>query len=385
MQDKVVSVCRLAFERLEPARPVWGVGYAELAVNRRERAPDGTTILGWNPDALVDNQVTSLQFRRPDESVVATAVNYGCHPVTTGYDMYVYSADFPGPLRDVVRRVTGGEAVFLQGAGGNVLPKVAFTDDESEAELMGSRLGIEALHSLAGRFARPRRMVYRPERSIMQISSYRRAVVETGPVELAAAMRHVRFPLQPLPSLEDVRAVSAEWEAKLADAVAAGSGNGGAARIAFWHAGWARKTERSLVDGTAPTFREGRIHAIRIGDGVIVSGPGEVFSEIGMAVKERSPGTPDDVRGLHQRADRVLRHRGRVRARRLRGRLQLPWAREPVARGAGVRADPRRDRRAGGREPLPRGRAVGRGARVDGDRRAPGPLPPDPLVHPDRA
>ena len=298
VQDTTVSVCALAFERLEPARPVWGVGFAELAVNRRERAADGTTILGWNPDALVDNQVTSLQFRRPDESVVATAVNYGCHPVTTGYDMYVYSADFPGPLRDVVRRVSDGEVVFLQGAGGNVLPKVAFTADEAEAELMGGRLGIEALHSLAGRFATPRRMTYRPERSIMQISSYRREAVDVGPVELAATMRRVRFPLGPLPSLEDVRAVSAEWEAKLADAVTAGSGNGGAARIAYWHAGWARKTERSLLDGTAPTSREGRIHAIRIGDGVIVSGPGEVFSEIGMAVKERSPGSPTMYAGF---------------------------------------------------------------------------------------
>ena len=100
------------------------------------------------------------------------------------------------------------------------------------------------------------------------------------------------------PSLDDVRAVSAEWEAKLADAVAAGAGNGGAARIAFWHAGWARKTEQALLDGTAPTSREGRIHAIRIGDGVIVSGPGEVFSEIGMAVKERSPGRPTMYAGF---------------------------------------------------------------------------------------
>jgi hypothetical protein len=37
---------------------------------------------------------------------------------------------------------------------------------------------------------------------------------------------------------------------------------------------------------------DGSIHAIRIGDGVIVTGPGEVFTEIGMAVKERSPGLP---------------------------------------------------------------------------------------------
>ena len=172
VQDKVVSVCRLAFEKLEPARPVWGVGCAEVAVNRRERTSEGETILGWNPDGLVDDQVTSVQFRRPDESVVATAIGFGCHPVTTGYDMLVYSADFPGPLRDLVRRTTGGEVVYLQGAGGNVLPRVAFTDSEDEAEAMGERL----------------------------------------------AMRKVRFPLLPHPSLESVQAVRAEWEAKLADA-----------------------------------------------------------------------------------------------------------------------------------------------------------------------
>ena len=75
-------------------------------------------------------------------------------------------------------------------------------------------------------------------------------------------------------------------------------GTGGAARIAWWHLAWARTTEQALLDGTAATFREGRIHAIRIGDGVIVSGPGEVFSEIGMAVKERSPGRPTMYAGF---------------------------------------------------------------------------------------
>jgi neutral ceramidase len=31
------------------------------------------------------------------------------------------------------------------------------------------------------------------------------------------------------------------------------------------------------------------VHALRIGDGAIVTGPGEIFSEIGLAVRERSP------------------------------------------------------------------------------------------------
>src|SRR5262249_13033133 len=97
-------------------------------------------------------------------------------------------------------------------------------------------------------------------------------------------------PFLPLPSVDEIRAVRAEWEPRLEAAVAAGDGGG--ARIAYWNAGWARKVERMLVDGTADTFREGRVHAVRIGDGVIVSGPGEVCTEIGMAVKERSPGRP---------------------------------------------------------------------------------------------
>jgi len=111
-------------------------------------------------------------------------------------------------------------------------------------------------------------------------------------------MRRVRFPLLPLPSLEEVRAVREEWEAKLAEATVGGAGTGGAARIAWWHLAWARRTEQELLDGTAATFREGRIHAIRIGDGVVVSGPGEVFSEIGMAVKERGPGRPTMYAGF---------------------------------------------------------------------------------------
>ena len=47
-----------------------------------------------------------------------------------------------------------------------------------------------------------------------------------------------------------------------------------------------------LRDGTAPTEVHGPVHAVRIGDGVIVTGPGETFTEYGIAVKERSPGPP---------------------------------------------------------------------------------------------
>jgi hypothetical protein len=293
IHDKIVSVCRLAVERLEPAGVVWGQADTELAVNRRERTTggyNGGSILGWNPDELVDNQVTVLQARRPDESVLGTLVGFGCHPVTTGYDMDVYSADFPGPMRDVVRAVTGGECVYFQGAGGNVLPKFAFTDTEDEAHRMGTRLGLAALEAVADRFSRPVTIFPEKEGSVTPITRYRRRLEETGPPALAAACETVSIALMPHPPLEEVEALRKEYDEALEEARA--SGDRGRVKLAYYQAAWARRIESQLRDGTAPTEVPGPVHAVRIGDGVIVTGPGETFTEYGIAVKERSPGRP---------------------------------------------------------------------------------------------
>ena len=294
LHDKIVSACGLAAQKLEPAGVVWGQADVDLAVNRRERTTDGYnggSILGWNPDELVDNQVTVLQVRRPDESAIGTVVGFGCHPVTTGYDMDVYSADFPGPLRDVVRTVSGGECIFFQGAGGNVLPKFAFTDSEDEARRMGTRLGLAALEAVADRFSREVEVVPEAEGSVTPITRYRRRFVEGAEVPaLAAASQTVAIPLQPHPSLEEIQRERREYDDALEEARA--SGDRGRVKVAYYQASWARRIESELRDGTVPTEVHGPVHAVRIGDGVIVTGPGETFTEYGIAVKERSPGKP---------------------------------------------------------------------------------------------
>jgi neutral ceramidase len=290
IQDRMVEVCRLALERLEPAEPVWAVGEVDEAVNRRERTADGRTILGWNPDRQLDRQVTALQLRRPDETAVATLVGFGCHPVTTGYDMDIYSADFPGPMRDLVRSATGGECVFLQGSAGDVLPRVAFTQDEREAERLGRRIALEALHALADRHASGRRVVRGSDRSVTPISIYR---IERGaPAEpvLAAARERVDFPLQPLLPGVELAELRRGAEQQVEEARA--RDDRGAAKVAGYTADWARRTEARIQAGTATPTIDAPIHAIRIGDGVIVTGPGETFTEIGLAVKQRAPGRP---------------------------------------------------------------------------------------------
>jgi neutral ceramidase len=294
LHDKIVSVCSLAAQRLEPAGIVWGQRDVDLAVNRRERTEggyNGGSILGWNPDELVDNQVTVLQARRPDESAICTVVGFGCHPVTTGYDMDVYSADFPGPMREVVRDVSGGECVFLQGAGGNVLPKFAFTDTEEEARRMGTRLGLAALDAVADRFSREVTVVAEEEGSVTPITRYRRSFAEPAePPALAAVRETVTIPLMPHPPLAEMEGLRREYDAALEEARA--SGDRGRVKLAHYQAAWAQRIETQLRDGTAPTEVRGPVHAVRIGDGVIVTGPGETFTEYGIAVKERAPGAP---------------------------------------------------------------------------------------------
>jgi hypothetical protein len=288
IHEKVVSVARLAAEAVEPGRAVWGLGALDEAVNRRERTADGRVILGWHPDGLVDQSVPVLQVRRPDESAICTLVGYGCHTVIAGPDVTVYSSDYAGPLRAAVREWTGGECVFFQGAAGNVLSRVCFTDSEEEPERVGRALALEALHAVSKRSAWPHRFDRSPGGSVTPFSLYRRENVADDDQPLAVAEERVIFPLLPLPTPDEIAHQRAEFERIEIEAEEAGADPGRLRTLAY-NSRWARRTQAQLAARTAPTEVGASLSAVRIGDGVIVAAPGEIFSEIGLAVKERSP------------------------------------------------------------------------------------------------
>ena len=201
LHGRVVEVCKLACDHLEAAHVRWGLGRADEAVNRRERDADGrVTRIGWHPAGMVDVSVPVLQSVRADGSAIATIVGYGCHTVTTGIDFPGYSPDYPGPLRDLVRSVTGGECIFVQGAGGNVMPRIAFDNECLEPARLGRRLALEALHSVADRPAWPRRLEQTSFGSGTVVMLFRwRHADGTEPL-LEAIERRVSFPLLPFPS-----------------------------------------------------------------------------------------------------------------------------------------------------------------------------------------
>lgn len=290
LPDTFASLAVQAAAGAREARISGGVGHAPgLAVNRRERTPDGRTILGWNPDGFVDDSVPTLRIDSRDGTAIATLVGFGCHPVVVGPDVAAVGSDFVGPLRRQVEALRGGVAIFLQGAAGNVLPLECFFDAPGPEVIFGRRIGLEAAHAVAD--AEPRDM--RVERldfgSVTPISLYRRRAADDQPHQvLATARRIVRLPLLEAPSVAELEAELAEREADLAERTERGESRVTLNPIRY-HATWLRRMLSAAARGPLPREVEGEVWAARLGDCALVGTPGEIFGEIGASVRASSP------------------------------------------------------------------------------------------------
>ncbi len=146
----------------DAAVPAWiahGYGRCSLAVNRDYWDPDaGSYVCGFNPHAAADD--TMLVARATDDGghVLATLVNYPCHPTTLAWDNKLLSPDFAGAMREILEDAFTAPALFLQGAEGEMSPREQYTGDTAVADRNGRILGhaaaaaIEALPPAASKF-----------------------------------------------------------------------------------------------------------------------------------------------------------------------------------------------------------------------------------------
>ncbi len=296
LPHQLVSAARIAAENTVPVR----VGSTSteihgLSVNRRERVQgvEGTvgslnTILGWNPDGPIDRDAGVIRVDREDGSPLAAVVSFGCHPVTVGPEDPAINPDFPWPLREAVEEATGAMCVFLQGAGGNVLPLEAFLPQTGAEQAFGQKLAAEALHALGNIKTFETRTDRLSYGSVTPIALYRVVRSEEQPLqELAVATTVVDLPLKRVPTIAEVQTERDHYLAKFQEAQAAGAGWEELNPIQY-HISWAEAAIAQLEEAPydrVPAF----IQAIRIGDTAIVAIPGEAFAEIALAIRDRSP------------------------------------------------------------------------------------------------
>jgi hypothetical protein len=226
-------------------------------VNRRLRTPDGQVIIAPNPKGTVDHELQVLIFEGKRD-VVAAILNYACHAVVLGSQNLKICGDFPGYAASVFQNHLGKNSVvlFLNGADGNVNPRIAVTNDYKAVKLLGSELAQAAIRVSKN----ARRIALKP----FEIREM------TVPLPLA------------IPRISRLQTHLSKFRRQLKDP---------RVKMRRWveaNVEWAKETIKFLRSKKPPSTAPLKVQLLKFGDAVIVALAAEAFCEIGMRIKENS-------------------------------------------------------------------------------------------------
>lgn len=272
LEKAAIDAVREALSSRDLARVEWATGRCSLASNR-ELVLDGRALVGFNPDEVADD--TLLVGRVTDSSgkVIATLVNYACHPTTLTWDNRLISPDYIGGMRVLVEEETEAPCVFLLGAAGELAPREQYTGDTDVADRHGRSLGhavLAALDSLSE--AGTELELTGTVESGAPLAMWQPTSQEPRDA-LVAISGTVELEFVDLPSIE---ALEAQW--------AGIDENSLRERISR-----ARNLRDDYVVG--PTAQH-PVWAWRVGDAIFVGHPGEAYSQFQKNLRERFPSNP---------------------------------------------------------------------------------------------
>ncbi len=262
LKFKLAGAVEEARRKLGPVVASVGRSTSDIGVNRRERLPDGRIILGQNPEGPIDREVIVVRLDRSNGEPLACLLNFAAHPVSQGGRARLISADFPGPAREVVEKLTGATCLYLQGACGNINSAI-MREGLDTPRTLGKRLGAAAVQ--AYETAQPAALA-----------------------PLGLATEPVALPAKSFSTLQEARRAVAELEAELAALTESRAHRSSI----FWtnlRLTRARECLASVQTGKPLPTVPGAVWAVAMGEIGLATGPGEIFCEIGLAVKRDSP------------------------------------------------------------------------------------------------
>ena len=145
VMDAVVEVVVGAAADSRPGCLYYARPQVQIGINRREPHPQGTRI-GQNPADPVVPYAHVLRFVAADGTGV-TLFNHACHPVVLGYENLQISGDFAGAAARYIEEQTGDKALFINGACGDVNPRIT-NGSFADVECLGEELGGAVLEGL---------------------------------------------------------------------------------------------------------------------------------------------------------------------------------------------------------------------------------------------
>lgn len=275
-----------------PATIVYGQGRCNLAAHRDSIDPQtGHSVCGFNPSGHADDTILVGRITDSNFKMLATVVNYACHPTTLAWDNRLISPDWVGAMRELVETATDAPCLFLQGASGDLGPRRGFVGDTRVADRNGRQVGHAALAVLESLPSAGTEFRYvGPVISGTWIGTWADVPVASGALEQYAVWRwktfHVDMPYRhDLPTVADTtelrdRYVNQEMEARQA---------GDMARVRDCRAS-AEQMNRQLT--RLNVLVPGRSYPLsvsvgRVGDAYWVFVPGELYQVFQETLRER--------------------------------------------------------------------------------------------------
>ncbi len=260
-----------------------GTVYETLHAMRPARAGHASgSLSGWTVnrqyrDRPVDEEVGVLRVDEPDGTSVARVVSFAAHGVCDGGQYLEWSGDFSGELSSTIEEIDEGSmAIHLQGAAGDIHPfdwwfgnlesKHLHTHEDTAA--FGEAIAREAL---------------RTSIAIELTDDIKLATVST-PLELPR--RTVTWTVEAAEQLH--RRLTSELGPYGGDVWPEGTTTANAAERHPELYGNGRN-ELSLARNQSLPSVPIKVQALRIGDLVISAHPGEMFNELGLAIKDAVP------------------------------------------------------------------------------------------------
>lgn len=272
LQKAAAAACADAIATRAPAVITWATGHCDLAC-RRDYFDGSRYVCGYDPEGRADATLLVGRVTDAGGSVIATILNYACHPTTLGPLNRQLSPDFVGAAREVVEGATGGApCLFLQGASGELGPRESYSGDVAVADRNGRTLGWAGLAAISNLLPPATGLGYRgPLESGATLAIWQRQASRPS-TTLHASSVTVELPLKDRATIDRI---TASWSA-LDDRV----------RLE-------REARRTALLASLPGDSVAVTARIwRVGDALLVAQPDEAYSIFQRELRAAAGGRP---------------------------------------------------------------------------------------------